>query len=62
MDAPNATDILEKEGAAQASRSKVSDAWAPYESKLVRHQQFNTAVITESYITYFPADVPSRHP
>ena len=25
----------------------MSDEWAPYESKMVRHQRFNTAVITD---------------
>ena len=47
MNEPNAMDILEKETLASASRSNVSEAWAPYESKTVRHRQFNTAVVTE---------------
>ena len=41
------------------ARPKMSDEWAPYESKMVRHQRFHITVIIEYHI--FLADVPSRH-
>ena len=38
MNAPDAENILGNEAAGHTSQAKIADAWAPYESKLVKKQ------------------------
>ena len=51
MDVHNVMHILETEGATPASHTNVSDAWAPYESKLVKQRPQN---LSDYVLTYYP--------